>query len=98
MTSQNALRLKLYTDADGVEWKRRGGTLTVEQIAKLVGDPAVRVVHEYLDETVAVPVADRRAFRAAVTATRAKSGHVAFEGAEFRGPHGERLLVVHEDC
>jgi hypothetical protein len=58
----NVVKEKHFTDAAGMEWTRRGAELSAAQIGKLITDPAVRVLHEYLHGLDDVPADDRSAF------------------------------------
>ena len=87
-----------FTDADGVRWRRRGGLLEGKALHRLLRDPNVRVLHDWVGEKTAVPPADREHFWATAKAQMEASPHSFFYGAEFANERREHLLVVHEDC
>ncbi|NYJ07832.1 hypothetical protein [Petropleomorpha daqingensis] len=87
------------TDADGVVWRRRGRDFVDEKrLRKLLRDPAVRVVHDYLGEVADVPPDDRTAFWERALDLMARSAHSDFVAAEFTNESHAHLLVVHEYC
>jgi hypothetical protein len=52
-----------FTDAAGVFWRRRGGDhVDQKRLRKLLLDPAVRVLHDYLGDVTEVPSGEREAF------------------------------------
>lgn len=94
----NLAQLDEFTDAEGVRWRRRGGPLEGKALHRLLADPDVRVLHDYMGETTAVPPDDRKRFWAAAQEQMDASPYSAFYGANFKNSRREHLLVVHEDC
>ena len=88
-----------FTDAAGVLWRRRGrDRLDDKRLRKLLLDPAVRVLHDYLGGVIEVPSSEREAFWASAQDSMLKDPHSDFVGSEFKNASSEHLLVVHEDC
>lgn len=67
---------------------------------RLLLNPGVRVLHEYLGETREVPPTERGQFWAAAArrVMDACPQSKFYEAADFRNEECEHLLVVHEDC
>lgn len=88
-----------FTDADGVLWRRRGTACVDEKrLRKLLRDPAVRVLHDYIGDVTEVPFGERGAFWASAQDSMAKHSHSDFVGSEFKNDAFEHLLVIHECC
>ncbi len=88
-----------FTDTAGVLWRRRGrDNVDEKRLRKLLLDPAVRVLHDYLGDVTEVPAHERQAFWATAQESMAKDPHSDFVGSEFKNDAFEHLLVVHEHC
>jgi hypothetical protein len=87
-----------FTDADGVRWRRRGVMVEGKALHRLLADPSVRVLHDYMGEPTEVPVADRAHFWRTAQEQMAKSPYSQFYGWEFKNDQREHLLVVTEHC
>ncbi|GAA3169689.1 hypothetical protein GCM10010531_23450 [Blastococcus jejuensis] len=95
----NLARVAEFTDADGTIWRRRGVTHVDEKrLRKLMRDPAVRVLHDYLGHATEVPSGEREAFLASAQDLMAKYPNSDFVGSEFKNDASEHLLVIHEYC
>ena len=94
----NLAQLDEFTDADGVRWRRRGGHFEGKALHRLLTDPFVRVLHDYMGETEEVPSGERERFWGRAQELMAKSRYSSFYGADFKNERCEHLLVVHEDC
>ena len=94
----NLAQLDEFTDADGVRWRRRGGHFEGKALHRLLTDPFVRVLHDYMGETEEVPSGERERFWGRAQELMAKSRYSSFYGADFKNERREHLLVVHEDC
>lgn len=87
-----------FTDDRGVTWKRRGGGLSAHDLARMIGDPKVTVLHEYLGKLREVPLADRRAFWAEAEDRMRRSPYSGFFGQEFKSEDRRYLVVIAETC
>ena len=88
-----------FTDATGVLWRRRGRDYVDEKrLRKLLLDPAVRVLHDYLGDVTEVLSGEREAFWSSAQDSMSKDPHSDFVGSEFKNDAFEHLLVVHEHC
>jgi hypothetical protein len=88
-----------FTDANGVLWRRRGTAYVDEKrLRKLLRDPAVRVLHDYIGDVTEVPSSERGAFWASTQDSMDKYPHSDFVGSEFKNDAYEHLLVIHEYC
>lgn len=88
-----------FTDANGVLWRRRGTAYVDDKrLRKLLRDPAVRVLHDYIGDVTELPSSERGAFWASAQDSLAESCHSDFVGSEFKNDAFERLLVIHEYC
>ncbi|MET9314103.1 hypothetical protein ABZX12_19990 [Kribbella sp. NPDC003505] len=92
-------------DESGVLWRMRGGELRWSRLEHLVRDPAVPVLHVYLDEVKEVPTAERENLVATVRPYlrtsgdgRAPGDHTEFVAAEFKADDQRSLVVVEEYC
>lgn len=94
----NHVQLDEFTDAEGIYWRRRGGRLEGKALHRMLADPDVQVLHDYMGETKAVPPEDRERFWADAQQQMDASPHSDFYGADFKNEHRKHLLVVHEDC
>ncbi len=97
------MRLRRWTDDDGVEWTRRGETAAVPRVERLLRDPATRVLLFGGPGVVELRPDERPAFwrRAKPFLSGARPGTAQgqedYEAAEFRSTEG-RLLVLHQQC
>jgi hypothetical protein len=88
-----------FIDANGVLWRRRGTAhVDDKRLRKLLRDPAVRVLHDYIGDVTEVPSGEREAFWASAQDSMAKYSHSDFVGSEFQNDAFEHLLVIHEYC
>lgn len=87
-----------FTDRGGVAWTRRGEPVTDKRWRKLMLDPAVAVLHDYLGEVRGVPVEEREAFWESAQQLMRRSSYSQFTCSEFKAEEQRHLLVVHEDC
>ncbi len=88
-----------FTDATGVVWRRRGTAYVDEKrLRRLLLDPAVRVLHDYLGEVTEVPSGEREAFWASARRSMARDPNSDFVGSEYKNAVFEHLLVIHENC
>ena len=92
-------------DESGVLWRMRGGDLRWSRLERLVRDPAVPVLHVYLDEVKEVPTAERENLVATIRPYlepagdgRAPGDHTEFVAAEFKAGDQRSLVVVEESC
>jgi hypothetical protein len=89
----------VFTDADGVVWRRRGQACVDEKrLRRLLRDPSVRVLHDYLGEVTEVLPDDRAAFWQRAQDLMDRSPMSDFVGSEFKDDARAHLLVVHEYC
>ena len=88
-----------FTDAAGVVWRRRGrGHVDEKRLRKLLLDPAVRVLHDYLGDVTEVPSGEREAFWTSAQESMSADPYADALGSEFKNDALEHLLVVHENC
>ena len=88
-----------FTDAKGIVWRRRGTAYVDDKrLRKLLRDPAVRVLHDYIGDVTEVPPGEREAFWTSAQDSMAKNPHCDFVGSEFKNDAFEHLLVIHEYC
>jgi hypothetical protein len=87
-----------FPDGTGVVWRRRGGEVTDKRLRKLLHDPSVRVLHDYMGETQEVLQSEREGFWKTAQERMRQSEHSDFVGGEFKNESHGRLLVVHEYC
>jgi hypothetical protein len=92
-------------DESGTLWRMRGGELRWGRIERLIRDPAVPVLHVYLDEVKEVPTAERESLLAMIRPYlkpsgdgRAPGDHTDFVAAEFKADDHRSMLVVEESC
>lgn len=89
----------LRDPATGAVWRRRGSQRVPEnRLHRLLADPRVRVLHDYLGRVDEVLPAQRVEFLSKTRAAMAQSEHSDFYAVEFQDDHHAHLLVVHEDC
>jgi len=91
-------RLTEFTDADGIRWRRRGDSFEGKALQRLLLNPGLRVLHEYMGETREVSPSEREQFWAAARRVMDACPQSKFYGADFKNEEREHLLVVHEDC
>jgi hypothetical protein len=94
----NYAKLDEFTDADGVRWARRGGVAEGKALQRLLTNPSVRVLHDYMGESTEIPASERERFWATAQEQMAKSPYAAFYGSEFKNEQREHLLVIQEHC
>jgi hypothetical protein len=87
-----------FTDSSGVLWIRRGGLVSEKRLRKLMVDPSVRVLHDYLGETTEVLADEREAFWTSAQELMRQSPYSQFTCSEFKSEEKRHLLLVHEDC
>jgi hypothetical protein len=87
-----------FTDSSGVLWIRRGGLVSERRLRKLIVDPSVRVLHDYLGEAQEVPADQREVFCTSAQELMRQSPYSRFVCSEFKSEEKRHLLVVHEDC
>ncbi|MGW5190746.1 hypothetical protein ACWEOO_15960 [Kribbella sp. NPDC004138] len=99
------IRDRWLVDESGVLWRMRGGDLRWSRLEHLVRDPAVPVLHVYLDEVKEVPTAERvnlvatiRPYLKTSGDGRAPGDHTEFVAAEFKADDQRSLVVVEEYC
>jgi hypothetical protein len=92
-------------DESGTPWRMRGGELRWSRLERLIRDPAVSVLHVYLDEVKEVPTAEREKLLAMIRPYlkpsddgRAPGDHTDFVAAEFKADDHRSMLVVEESC
>jgi hypothetical protein len=90
----------IYVDPDGRSWRLRAkGALDPKRMQRLLHDPAVTVVHQYLwDPIREIKPAEREAFWAAAVRAMAESSHSHFNGVEYVDQDHHHLLYIFEDC
>ena len=92
---------KVWTDAEGVPWRRRGqGLLTARQARKLLSRADVRVMHVYLGAVHEHTGADRAGLMAEVdTFWAGQAAPMAtFDIGEFRDETHRVMVMIVEGC
>jgi hypothetical protein len=89
-----------YLDPDGRLWLLRAkGALEPRRMQRLLHDPAVTVVHQYLwDPIREIKPAEREAFWAAAVLAMATTRFSTFVGAEYVDQEHHHLLYISETC
>jgi hypothetical protein len=87
-----------FTDSSGILWIRRGRLVSEKRLRKLMVDPSVRVLHDYLGEAQEVLADEREAFCKSAQELMRQSPYSQFTCSEFKSEEMRHLLVVHEDC
>ncbi|HEY3559550.1 MAG TPA: hypothetical protein VGL05_18895 [Kribbella sp.] len=105
MDIRSPIRNHRLIDESGTLWRMRGGDLRWSRLVRLMRDPAVPVLHAYLDELREVPPADRDHLLATIQPYLMRSGdglatddHTDFVAAEFKANDHRSMLVVEERC
>ena len=92
-------QVEVEADAVGVVWQRGGQAFVDEKrLRRLLRDPSVRVLHDYLGEVIEVRPDDRAAFWQHAQGLVDRSPMSDFVGSEFKDDARAHLLVVHEYC
>jgi hypothetical protein len=99
------VRDRQLVDGSGTVWRMRGGELRWSRLERLIRDPAVPVLHFYLDEVEEVPITERESHLAKIRpylkpsgGGRAPGDHTDFVAAEFKADDRRSMLVVEEYC
>jgi hypothetical protein len=92
-----------YVDEQGVCWRLRTAELRWSRVSRLMGDPAVRVLHVYLDEVRDVTAEERVRLLARIRLyvkgePRERGDFTDFDVGEFKDDRRRSLLVVEESC
>ncbi len=101
-TYPSPIRDGVFVDQDGVSWRLRGGEVRWTRVRRLIQDPAVQVLHVYLDDVRTVPPSERsnllRQIAPYVENPRKRpEDHTDFQLAEFKA-ESRSLVVVEETC
>ena len=103
---RSPVRERQLIDEGGTVWRMRGGEVRWSRVERLVRDPAVPVLHVYLDEVREVPATERENLlamirpylKAASGDGRGSGDHTDFVAAEFKADDHRSMLVVEEYC
>lgn len=94
---------KVWTDAEGTTWTRRGSQVSTSRVRHLMGRVDVTVMHAYAGDLVHVPVPEREALWCRVEPylrdlAREQGDHTDVLVGEFRSASGGSLLMLEERC
>ena len=105
---ERVAKLRAWTDADGVEWVRHGDKMDPKRVARLMLDPAVKVLRFGLPEPAEVGPMERDEYWQRIepyvrgTVRRAAgektNDHFDCEVTEFRNAERRTLVTVYESC
>ena len=90
----------IYVDPQGRSWRLRAkGALDPKRLQRLLHDPTVTVLHQYLwDPIREITPAEREGFWATAEAKMAASTFSTFDGAEYVDQDHHHLLFISESC
>lgn len=94
------IRDKLWADAQGNQWRIRGGLLTAKQARQLFRRPDVVILHVYGPDPRQLTGPERDALieRIEQFFAHAAPSTTSFAIAEFRNDRRQAIFVVQESC